>query len=138
MLSYLYINIQQDATREASGDRRLRIEAEMVKTCLRTNIVPESMMQQQKNCKVALCESNTLRIREKKETHIRDLIESIAPEWWGDDPKIVINRNVKCERHRDGNDSLSWIIWLGDFIGGALVLTTGEGSRETRMASDKR
>ena len=28
---------------------------------------------------------------------------------------------MKCERHRDGNDGLSWIVWLGDFTGGALV-----------------
>ena len=62
-----------------------------------------------KNCKVALCESNTLRIKEKKETHMRDVIESVAPEWRGDDTKTIINRNVKCERHRDGNDGLSWI-----------------------------
>ena len=78
-----------------------------VKNCLRTNIVSESMIQRQNNCKVALCESNTLRIREKKESHIRDLIESIAPEWWGDTTKIIINKNVECERHRDGNDGLS-------------------------------
>ena len=45
----------------------------------------------------------------------------------GRDTKIIINRNVKCERRRDGNDRLSWIIWLGDFIGGALVF--GDGRR---------
>ena len=56
-----------------------------VKNCLGANIVPESMIQQRNICKVALCESNTLKMREKKETHLRDLIESIAPEWWGDD-----------------------------------------------------
>ena len=54
-----------------------------VKDCLRVKIVPESMIQQRKSCKVALCESNTLRMREKEETQIRDLIKSIAPEWWG-------------------------------------------------------
>jgi len=32
---------------------------------------------------------------------------------------------VQCERHRDGNDGLSWIIWLGDFTGGALVFDDG-------------
>ena len=67
---------------------------------------------------MAICESKAFRIKEKKEIHIRDLIENIAPEWWGDDIKIIINRNVKCERHRDGNDDLSWIVWLGDFTGG--------------------
>jgi len=93
--------------------------------CLRANIVPKSMIKEHNNYKIALCESNTLRTKEKKETHLRDLIESIAPEWWGDDTKIIVNRNVKCERHRDGNDGLSWIIWLGDFTGGALVFDDG-------------
>jgi len=83
-----------------------------VKYCFRVNIFPESMIKECNKSKLALCESNTLRIKEKK---IRDLIESIAPEWWGDDTKIVINRTVKCERHRGGNDGISWIIWLGDF-----------------------
>ena len=101
-----------------------------VKDCLRVKIMPESMVQQRNSYKVALCESNTLRMREKKETHIRDLIESIAPAWWGDDTKIMLNRNVKCERHRDGNDGLSWIIWLGDFIGGALVFDDGRRIEE--------
>ena len=54
-----------------------------VKHCLRVNIVPASMIKECNECKLALCESNTLRIKEKKETHIRDLIESIAPEWRG-------------------------------------------------------
>ena len=45
----------------------------------------------------------------------------------GDDTKIIINWNVERERHRDGDDGLSWIIWLGDFTGGALVF--GDGRR---------
>ena len=52
-----------------------------MKDCLGVNIVPESMVQQRRSCKVALCESNTLRLKEKKEIHIRDLIERKAPEW---------------------------------------------------------
>ena len=110
---------------EASPSKR-----RWVKHCLRVNIVPESMIQQHSSCKVALCESNTLRIKQKKESHIKDLIESIAPEWWGDDTKIIINKNVKCERHRDGNDGLSWTIWLGDFTGGALVFDDGRRIEE--------
>ena len=65
-----------------------------------------------------------------KETHIKDLIESTAPEWWGDDTKIIVNRNMKCERHRDGNDGLSWILWLGDLTGGALVFDEGARIKE--------
>ena len=97
--------------------------------CPGTNIDPANMIQQQNNCKVALCENNKLRMKQRKDLHIRDLIESIAPEWWGDDTKIITNRDVKRERHRDGNDGLSWIIWLGDFIGGALVFDDGPALR---------
>ena len=61
-----------------------------VKDCFRVSIAPESMVQQRNSCKVALCESNTLRMRDKKETQIRDLIESMAPEWWGDETKIML------------------------------------------------
>ena len=60
-----------------------------VKHCLRVNIFPESMIKQCNRCKLALCESNTVRIKEKKEIHLRDLIESIAPEWWGMTPRLL-------------------------------------------------
>jgi hypothetical protein len=53
------------------------------------------------------------------------MTKRIAPEWWGDDTKITVNRNVTCKRHRDGNDGLSWISWLGDFTGGAVVFDDG-------------
>ena len=93
--------------------------------CLRANIVPKSMIKEHNNYKTALCESNTLRTQEKKKTHLKVPIESIAPEWWGDDTKISVKRNVKCERHRDGNNGVSGIIWLRDFTGGALVFDDG-------------
>ena len=48
----------------------------------------------------------------------------------GDTTKIIINKNEKCERHRDGNDGLSWIIWLGDVTGGALVCDDGRRIEE--------
>ena len=104
-----------------------------LKDCLRVNIVPESMIQQRSSCKAVLCESNTLRMKEKKEIHIRDLVESIAPEWRGGETKIMLNRNVKCERHRDGTDGLSGIIWLGDFTGGALVFDDGRRIEEKNI-----
>ena len=92
--------------------------------CLRTNIVqPDKIFTYPSgNMKVALCESNTPR---KQERRLRDLIQRCAPEWWGDDTKITLNRNVQCKRHRDGNHGLSWILWLGDFTGGALVFENG-------------
>ena len=41
------------------------------------------MIKEYANLKVALCEKSTFWIKEKKEIQIKDLIESIAPEWWG-------------------------------------------------------
>ncbi len=48
--------------------------------------------------------------------------------------RITLNRDVVCKRHRDhDNNGQSWILWLGDFAGGALKFddgTKGEGKRE--------
>ena len=52
-------------------------------------------------------------------------IEAIAPEWWGDETRICINRNVQCKRHKDGNKGHSYILWLGDLAGGALLFDDG-------------
>ena len=91
-------------------------------TCLRTNIVPKSKVIEYPNFKIALCESNT---PQKNERKLKELIAAIAPEWCEGETKITLNRNVQCARHRDGNDGQSWIIWLGDFKGGALVFDDG-------------
>jgi hypothetical protein len=72
--------------------------------------------------KVAICESNLLQL---KDTELRDAIKSIAPQWWGDDTRITLNINVCCQRHTDSNKAHSWIIWFGNFIGGALVFDDG-------------
>ena len=97
--------------------------------CLRTNIVqPDKIFTYPSgNMKVALCESNTPR---KNEQRLRELIQNCAPEWWGDDTTLTLNRNVQCKRHRDGNHGLSWILWLGDFTGGALVFEDGKRIEE--------
>jgi len=92
------------------------------KHCLRTNIVSNDKIFEYPNFKIALCESNSPLKRERK---LIELIASIAPEWTEGESKITLNRNVQCERHKDGNDGLSWIIWLGDFTGGALVFDDG-------------
>ena len=69
--------------------------------CLRTNIVlPDKIFTYPSgNMKVALCESNT---PNKNEQRLRELIHICAPEWWGDETKITLNRDVQCKRHRDG------------------------------------
>ena len=95
------------------------------KECLRANIAePHQIVYRgvKKNVKIAVLQSEVLH---KKETELRGLIESIAPEWWGDDTKVLLNKNATCKRHRDGNDGHSYILWLGDYTGGALLFDDG-------------
>ena len=96
-----------------------------VKDCLRLNIAqPEQIISRGKNSKfkVALVQSNLLG---KKEQELREAIQYIAPEWWGDETQVILNKNVQCKRHKDKNKEHSWIIWLGDFTGGALCFDDG-------------
>jgi hypothetical protein len=94
--------------------------------CLRSNIVPPDKIKMWKTVKVALCESNAPRKDRVIDRKLTAAIEAIAPEWWGEgDTRISMNRNVKCEKHRDGNKGYSYILWLGDFVGGALVFEDG-------------
>ena len=73
--------------------------------------------------KIALLQSEVL---PKKEVELRELIKSIAPEWWGDEEtKVLLNKNVTCKRHRDGNDGHSYILWLPDYVGGELKFDDG-------------
>ena len=73
------------------------------------------------NVKIAVLQSEVL----PKETELKELIKSIAPEWWGDETKVLLNKNVTCKRHRDGNDGHSYILWLGDYVGGELNFDDG-------------
>ena len=58
-------------------------------------------------------------------------MEAIAPEWWGDETQITMNRNVVCEPHVDKNNSeYSYIVFLGDFRGGALVFEDSQRLEE--------
>ena len=96
------------------------------KDCLRANIAePHQIVMRgvRKNVKIALVQSEVL---PKKETELRELIKSIAPEWFGDEEtKVLLNKNVTCKRHRDGNDGHSYILWLGDYTGGELLFDDG-------------
>ena len=103
------------------------------KHCLRANIAqPEDIITYGK-VKVAMVLSNVLNKREK-EQELYDAIREIAPEWWGDETQITLNKDLVCKRHRDhANEEHSWILWLGDFTGGALNFDDGtkvEGKRE--------
>ena len=91
--------------------------------CLRANIVPKEKIEMWKKTRLALVESNALG---KSERLLREAIQLIAPEWWGDETKFALNRNVQCEKHRDsGNRDHSYVLFLGDFTGGALLFEDG-------------
>ena len=102
------------------------------KRCLRSNVAQPEDVVQCGSVKVAKIYSNVLNKR-KKEPELYDAIKEIAPEWWGDDTQITLNKDLVCKRHRDhANKEHSWIMWLGDFTGGALVFDDGtrvEGKR---------
>jgi len=91
--------------------------------CLRANIVPKEKIEMWKKTRLALVESNALG---KSERLLREAIQLTAPEWWGDETKFALNRNVQCEKHRDsGNREHSYVLFLGNFTGGALLFEDG-------------
>ena len=111
-----------DRVEELLGKRRWN------KHCLRANIAKEEDIVRyglNGSIKVAKVASNVLNNREK-EPELYDAIQAVAPEWWGDDTQITLNKDLTCQRHRDhANKDHSWILWLGDFTGGALLFDDG-------------
>ncbi len=94
--------------------------------CLRSNIVSPEDIVLHKKTKIALVENNSPQPKKSKiDRELVKAIEDIAPEWWGEETRICINRNVQCKRHKDGNKGHSYILWLGDFTGGALLFDDG-------------
>ncbi len=83
--------------------------------------------------KVIKVYSNVLNKRET-EPELHDAIKEVAPEWWGEDTQITLNKELVCKRHKDnGNDGHSWILWFGDFVGRAQNFDDSakvEGKRE--------
>lgn len=95
------------------------------KDCLRVNIAqPDQIITRGKagKVKIALVKSNLLR---RDEHELREAIKFIAPEWWDEETQVILNHNVQCKRHKDSNKEHSWIIFLGDFTGGALCFDDG-------------
>ena len=91
--------------------------------CLRANICTPDKIVMYKKTKLAHVESNALG---KSETLLREAIQLTAPEWWDDETKFCLNRNVRCEKHVDsGNTGHSYVLFLGDFTGGALLFEDG-------------
>jgi hypothetical protein len=92
------------------------------KDCLRVNITEPDKIIQRGKVKISLLQSEVL---PKKETALRTAIQSIAPEWWGDETQVLVNKNVQCKKHIDANDGHSYVLWLGDYSGGALLFEDG-------------
>ena len=111
-----------DRVEELLGKRRWN------KHCLRANIAKKEDIVcygKEGSIKVAKVASNVLNNREK-EPELYDAIKAVAPEWWDDETQITLNKDVMCQRHRDhANKEHSWILWLGDFTGGALLFDDG-------------
>ena len=95
------------------------------KHCLRVNVAQPEDIKITGSVKVAKIYSNVLNNRDK-EPELYDAIKDVSPEWWGDDIQITLNKDLVCKRHRDhANKEHSWILWLGDFTGGALNFDDG-------------
>jgi hypothetical protein len=93
------------------------------KDCLRANIAQDDRIIKRGSVKIALVESNLL--NQKKEPALTEAIKAIAPEWFGDETQIILNRNVQCKKHVDKNNGYSYVCFFGDFEGGALCFEDG-------------
>ena len=93
------------------------------KDCLRANIAPEDKIIKRGKVKIAMVESNLL--NQIKEPLLTDAIKQIAPEWFGDETQVILNRNVTCKRHVDKNNGYSYVCFFGDFEGGDLCFDDG-------------
>ena len=104
-----------------------------VKHCLRANCAAPEDIQLTGKVKVAKIYSNLLYNREK-EPELYDAIKAVAPEWWDDETRMILNKDLVAQRHKDGNKGHSWILWLGDYTsGGGLNFDDGtkiEGKRQ--------
>ena len=100
-----------------------------VHSCRRVNIVkPEDALVSASGFRRARVTSNVVQVQnvQTQDRLPRKALEAIAPEWWGDETQIAINRDVVCEPHVDKNNSkYSYIAVLGDFRGGALLFEDG-------------
>lgn len=97
-------------------------------TNLRVNIVPpEDRLEKRYGKNVVRTTRKPILSQTLWEGELYDLILATAPElpertrWYA-----TINKNLVCHRHKDsGNYGRSFILFLGDFTGGALVFDDG-------------
>ena len=96
---------------------------------LRTNVAHDNLIEYQGKVKIAKVCSASLNQR-NKEPVLYDAIKECAPEWCEGETRIILNKDLTCKRHKDGNEGHSWILWLGDFTGGALIFDDGRKVEE--------
>ena len=117
--NFLSISLHMDLVEQLMDTRKWQTR------CLRYNIVKPEEVELCKKTKVASVESNVPRKGSRHDTALTAAIREIAPEWWDDSTRLCLNRNAQCQRHKDANKEHSYILWLGDFTGGALVFDDG-------------
>jgi len=96
-------------------------------SCRRVNIVkPEEVMVSATGFRWARVASNVVHNTKTQDLLLRKALSAVAPVWWGDETQITVNRNVVCKPHVDKNNSeYSYIAFLGDVKGGALLFEDG-------------
>ena len=95
------------------------------KHCLRLNIAQPKDIKTSGSIKAAKIYSSVLSNRETG-PELYDAIKELAPVWRGDETQIAFDKGLVCKRHKDrGNKEHSYILWLGDFTGGALNFDDG-------------
>jgi hypothetical protein len=94
------------------------------KHCLIMNVAQPEQLEHQGNVKVTKIYSNLVKAG-GKEPELYDAIKDIPPEWWDEDTQIILNKDLAFKRNKDGNKEHSWLLWLGDFTGGALDFDDG-------------
>ena len=64
-----------------------------------------------------------------KEGRILELVQSMLPD--ANITELCLNKNVECTPHKDkANTGASYVLFLGEFTGGALVFENGERFEE--------
>ena len=101
-------------------------------TCLRTNIAkPEDFYVGPTGFKRVHLLSNLVGHTTHQDRLLRSALELIAPEWWGEETHITINKNVVCCPHVDKNNAeYSYIAFVGKFAGGALLFESNQRYEE--------
>ena len=85
------------------------VKREWVKHCLRTNCAAPEDIQLTGKVKVAKIYSNLLYKREK-EPALYDAIKAVAPEWWDDETRMILNKDLVAQRHRGTRGFYGWVI----------------------------